>query len=238
MATLTTKDIDLQVADGTTMGAYLARPDGDGPYPGVLVFQEIFGVNPHIRTVTDRIASLGYVALAPDLFHRTAPGFQSGYDDFSVGRKHAMAMTPAGVHADVKSAYDWLMSDPVCDGDHIAAIGFCMGGRIAFAANRFLPIQAAVSFYGGGIAQTQLDGVDALQAPLLLFWGGQDAHITPADVQAVTDALRTAGKSFVSVEFGFADHGFFCDARDSYDASAARQAWALTQAFLAEHLQG
>jgi carboxymethylenebutenolidase len=238
MATLTTKDIDLQVSDGTTMGAYLARPSGSGPYPGVLVFQEIFGVNHHIRSVTDRIAALGYVALAPDLFHRTAPGFQIGYDDFAPGQLHAQAMTPAGVHADVKSAYDWLMSDPVCDGDHIATIGFCMGGRISFATNRTLPIQAAISFYGGGIAQSQLERVDQVQAPVLLFWGGQDKHIPPADVQAVANALRDAGKPFVNVEFGYADHGFFCDERGSYNAKAAKQAWALTEAFLAEHLGG
>jgi carboxymethylenebutenolidase len=236
MTSLITKDITLQVADGTTMGAYLARPDGAGPYPGVLVFQEIFGVNAHIRNVTDRIAGLGYAAMAPDLFHRTAPGFQSGYTDTAPGMQHAGELTPDGVLADMKAAYNWLMSDPICDGDRIASLGFCMGGRIAFASSRLLPIQAAVCFYGGGIAQTQLEHVDQVKAPLLLFWAGADAHISPADTQAVGDALRGAGKDFVAVEFGLADHGFFCDARPSYDAAAAKQAWALTAAFLAEHL--
>jgi carboxymethylenebutenolidase len=238
MAALVTKDVHIQVSDGTTMGAYLARPEGEGPFPGVLVFQEIFGVNAHIRSITERIAALGYVALAPELFHRSAPGFQIGYDDFGPGLEQAKALTFHGVQADAKSAYDWLMSDPVCDGDHIASLGFCMGGRIAFMSNSLLPVQATVSFYGGGIAQTQLDHVERVQAPMLLFWAGQDEHIPPTDVQAVTDALRQAGKEFVNVAFSHADHGFFCDARDSYEPKAAAQAWALTQAFLASHLRG
>jgi carboxymethylenebutenolidase len=238
MAELVTKNVEIQVPDGTTMGGFLARPDGEGPWPGVLVIQEIFGVNAHIRHVTERIAALGYVTLAPEVFHRTAPGFQSGYADPGPGRQHAQAMTPQGIQADLKAAYDWLMSDPLCDGDNIACIGFCMGGRIAFASNIMLPIQASVSFYGGGIAQNLLDRVDQVRAPMLLFWAGKDQHIPPADVLAVTESLRKADKDFVSVEFAKADHGFFCDARGSYEPKAASQAWALTQAFLASHLKG
>ncbi|MBC7544361.1 MAG: dienelactone hydrolase family protein [Candidatus Sericytochromatia bacterium] len=233
---LVTKDVTLQVSDGTSMGAYLARPEGAGPFPGVLVFQEIWGVNPHIRSVADRLAERGYIALAPELFHRTAPGFQAPYTDPDPGYNHMQQMTGAGITADLKAAYDWLMVDPICDGDRIGTLGFCLGGRVALMANLLLPIQASVSFYGGGIAQTLIGQLATLHAPALFFWAGNDAHIPPTDVQAVLDALRQADKDYVSTEFAKVGHGFFCDERASYDAAAASQAWALAQAFFSSHL--
>lgn len=232
MAAITTRAHTLQIGDGTAMAAYEARPAGEGPYPAIIVLQEIFGVNAHIRSIADRFAEAGYVALAPDLFHRTAPGFQSGYDDFAPGRSQAEQMTLDGVATDLKATYPWLEADPLVDPERIASVGFCMGGRVAFFAATVLPLQAAICFYGGGIAQTQLERVELVKAPLLLFWAGRDQHILPDDQYAVQNALRAAGKPYVSVEFAAADHGFFCDARSSYDPPAARQAWAMVQAFL------
>ncbi len=114
----------------------------------------------------------------------------------------------------------------------VSCVGFCMGGRAAFVAASLLPLRAAVSFYGAGIAPGLLERAPQVRAPLLFFWGGRDAHIPPEHVSETARALRAAGKSFVSVEFSRADHGFFCDARPSYDAGAARQAWAHTIEFL------
>jgi len=139
--------------------------------------------------------------------------------------------------ADVGSAYEWLRADTGTQGQPIACIGFCMGGRVTFLTNAVLPVKAAISFYGGGIAPNPfgpglLSRAGDLHAPQMFFWGGLDKHIGPEQTHAVTESLRAAGKPFVNVEFSDADHGFFCDARSSYNPSAARQAWALTLTFL------
>jgi carboxymethylenebutenolidase len=230
-----TQYVDLSVSDGTSMRAYVAAPEGNAS-AGLLVFQEAFGVNAHIRDVTERFGREGYLAIAPELFHRTGPGFEGRYDDFPTVRQHMQALRVPAMEADFRAAYDWLRANGASAS--VAAIGFCMGGRSAFLASTILPLQCAVSFYGGGIAPNAfypsglLDRVKDVRAPLLLFWGGQDKHIGPDQMRAVTEALRAEGKDFASVEFSQADHGFFCDARASYHAKFAAQAWPLTLAFL------
>jgi len=230
--------VELSVADGTRMTAYTARPaearpNNAGPRPGLLLFQEAFGVNRHIRSVADRFAADGYVVIAPELFHRTAPpGFEVGYTDFDAVRPHLQAMTPETMEMDIHSSYDWLRSNANADSSRISSVGFCMGGRASFLANSVIALRAAVSFYGGGIAPALLDRAPRQQAPLLLIWGSLDKHITPEIRKAVTDALSAAQKSYVNVEFSAADHGFFCDERAAYEPRSARQAWALTLEFL------
>jgi carboxymethylenebutenolidase len=117
-----------------------------------------------------------------------------------------------------------------------------MGGRCATLASIALPLACGISYYGGGIAGSPffpslLDRVKDAQAPMLFFWGGQDHHIPVEQIQAVKQAFTDAGKSFVNVEFSFADHGFFCDARASYSPEAAAEAWPLTLAFLGQHTE-
>lgn len=215
------------------MAAYVARPASDGPHPGLIVFQEAYGVNSHIRSVCERLAVQGYVALAPELFHRTAPpGFEAGYGDFPSVAPHYQALTNEAMDADALAAYEWLRSNSQVKADAISSIGFCLGGRVSFLANSVLPLHAAVSFYGGGIATSALDRAPRMHGPLLMFWGGLDKHITREHRRAVADALAAQEKDFVSVEFSKADHGFFCDERPSYEPNAARQAWALTLEFL------
>jgi carboxymethylenebutenolidase len=231
----------LQVADGTAMRAYVAQPQGGRPRAGLLVFQEAFGVNAHIRDFTERLARQGYHTLAPELFHRTAPGFEGAYTNFEAVMPHIRALSEQGLEADARAAYSWLRENQGAFETPIACIGFCMGGRVSFLTNSVLPVKAAISFYGGGIAPNPmgpglLSRAGDLHAPQLLFWGGLDKHIGPEQTQAVAEALRKAGKPFVNVEFSDADHGFFCDARASYNSAAARQAWALTHSFLNCHL--
>jgi carboxymethylenebutenolidase len=238
MAKIATEKITLQVADGTSMAAYAARPAEGGKFPGMLVFQEAFGVNAHIRDVTERFAREGYVAIAPELFHRTAPGFEGRYDDFPSAMKHLQALTEAGQSADIRAAYDWLRGQAQVSPERIASIGFCMGGRTSFLACATVPLQASISFYGGGIAQGLLPRAGDLRAPILLFWGGLDHHITVEHTRAVEDALTKAQKPYVNVNFSDADHGFFCDVRPSYNARAASLAWNLSLQFLGVHLQG
>lgn len=225
--------VEVVVSDGTRMNAYVARPQEAGTHPGMLLFQEAFGVNHHIRSVADRLAAEGYVVIAPELFHRTAPsGFEGSYTDFSAVMPHMQAVTPENIEKDVRSAYEWLHSNAQVQSDNIACIGFCMGGRASFIANSVVPLRAAVSFYGGGIAPALLDRASKLHAPMLLVWGGQDKHIPPEQRRAVTEALTAAQKLYVNAEFSRADHGFFCDERASYEPHSARQAWALTLEFL------
>jgi carboxymethylenebutenolidase len=231
--------VTLNVSDGTTMRAWTARPAAGVAHPGILIFQEAFGVNAHVRDITARFAGEGYLAIAPELFHRTGPGFEGRYDDFPSTMTHMRALTDAGMEADQRAAYDWLRENGAAD-SRVSAVGYCMGGRAAFLAAVTLPLACAISFYGGGIAPNAnspglLGRVSELQAPMLFFWGGRDKHIAADQIRAVTDALRTAGKSFVNVEISDADHGFFCDARSAYNPVAAAQAWPLTLAFLKTH---
>ncbi len=235
-----TETVTLSVSDGTTMPAYVARPTSDGPHPGILVFQEAFGVNAHIKDVTERFAREGYTAIAPALFHRTDPHFEGSYTDFGPAMPHMQALTDDGQTADIHAAYQWLTESGGASA--VASTGYCMGGRTSFLADTLLPLKASVSYYGGGISPSGffpdlLGKAGDLHAPILLFWGGKDDHIGSDAVRAVEDALKTAGKPYEQVVFSEADHGFFCDVRASYNPEAARQAWVLTLEFLATHVQ-
>ncbi len=232
-AGIAAKNVQLKVADNTTMQAYVARPASGGPHPGLMVFQEAFGVNSHIRNVTERFAAQGYVAVAPELFHRTAPpGFEGDYNDFPSVMPHYQAVTNEAAEADIRATYEWLRSNSQVKADEISSVGFCMGGRVSFLANSAVPVRKAVSFYGGGIAPALLDRASRLHAPMLLIWGGLDKHITAQHRDAVTQALDVQRKIYVNVVFSNADHAFFCDDRPAYQPIAARQAWALTLEFL------
>lgn len=232
-AGIVAEKVQIAVADSPPMQAYVARPENRGPSPAVIVFQEAFGVNAHIRDVTERFAEQGYVAIAPELFHRTAPaGFEIGYGDFPGVRPHMQAVTPEAAEADIRATHEWLRSSAQVRHDRISCVGFCMGGRVSFIADSIVPLHAAVSFYGGGIAPDLLDRAGSLYGPILLIWGGLDKHITPDRRRSVVDAVAAQHKPYVNAEFSQADHGFFCDQRSAYDPDSARQAWALTLEFL------
>jgi carboxymethylenebutenolidase len=228
--------VQLSVSDGTTMRAWTARPKEEGSHPGLLVFQEAFGVNGHIRDIAGRFAREGFITVAPELFHRTGAAFEGRYDDFPSTMPHMKALNDASMAADQRAAYDWLRG-AIGTSMPVSAIGYCMGGRAAFLTAITLPLAAAISYYGGGIAPNAtnpglLGRASGIQAPLLFFWGGRDKHILSEHIRAVIDALRAAGINFVNVEISNADHGFFCDARASYSPAAALLAWPLTLAFL------
>jgi carboxymethylenebutenolidase len=230
---IATEKVQLKVAGSSPMQAYVARPESNGPNPGLIVFQEAFGVNAHIRDVTERFAEQGYVAIVPELFHRTAPaGFEASYSDFPAIRPHMQAVTAEAAEADIRATYDWLHSNSQVKRDNISCVGFCMGGRVSFIADSIVPLHTAVSFYGGGIAPDLLDRAAFLHAPILLVWGGLDKHITPELRRSVVDAVAAQHKPYVNAEFSQADHGFFCDQRSAYEPKSARQAWALTLEFL------
>ena len=231
MSNITSQHVEIKVDDGTTMLAWLAQPASEKPKRGIMVFPEIFGVNSHIRDVTNRFAALGFSALSPELFHRTAPPkWECAYTDFPTAMGHMQQVKEASLESDVKATYNWLKSNTQA-GDNIACVGYCMGGRTSFLADSAVPLKAAISYYGGNMPSL-LHRVDKLSAPLLLFWGELDTHIPAENRNQVTKAMREAKKEYIDIVFSTADHGFFCDARKSYQENAARLSWDIVQSFL------
>ncbi|HEY6328305.1 MAG TPA: dienelactone hydrolase family protein [Blastocatellia bacterium] len=239
MSLIQNEMVNMNVKEGdTTMAGFVARPPADHQRrPGLMVFQEAFGVNAHIRDVTARFAAQGYVAIAPELFHRTAPGFQGSYDDIDAAMTQLRTLMIEGIQADVRAAYNWLVNDQGTDPDRIACVGFCMGGRVSFIADATVPLRAAISYYGGGIAPGLINHSENLHGPILFYWGGLDKHIPATQHRAVIDVLTAVGKDFINVEFSKADHGFFCDERSTYNQKAAEQSWALSLEFLRANLK-
>jgi carboxymethylenebutenolidase len=238
MVEVVTQKVSLSVTDGSSMDAFVAQPSGNEQRPGLMLFQEAFGVNFHIRDVAERFAREGLTVIAPELFHRTAPPrIEIPYDKFSEAQPHMKALTPDALKLDIRAAYDWLRAQRNVFHDRIACVGFCMGGRVSFLAGASVPIQGAVSFYGGGISPALLGEVPNLKTTMLFFWGGLDKHIGPDQIRPLTEACHRDGKPFVNVEISNADHGFFNEARPaSYNAAAAELGWKLTLSFLDLHI--
>ena len=213
----------LTASDGHQLDAYEVHPDGAAA--SIVIVQEIFGVNAHIRSVVDRYAEFGYRAIAPALFDRGETGVELGYDD--EGRKR-------GIELAMQIAFDPAMLDVAAAVDHVAdtgpvaVIGYCFGGSIAWISACELPIAAAVGYYGG-----QVFGMIDRQpkVPTMLHFGELDHGIPLDQVQAIAAAHPDVP---VHVYPG-AEHGFSCDARESYDARSAAIALGRTLDFLADN---
>ncbi|MGI4021851.1 MAG: dienelactone hydrolase family protein [Janthinobacterium lividum] len=231
--------VQLQVSDGTTMQAYTSIPtQGKSPFPGLILFQEAFGVNHHIRKLADRFADEGYLVIAPELFHRSGPaGLEIDYTNFPSAMPHMQAVTVDGLEADIHAAWNWLQNNSQVESGKIVATGYCMGGRVSFLANTLLPFKAVASYYGGGIAPDLIKRATSINAPHLFFWAGKDQHIPKEQIETIKTELTNAGKNFINVEMSAADHGFFCDERTSFNADAATLAWGLTLEFFINKLK-
>ncbi|BAZ30039.1 dienelactone hydrolase [Cylindrospermum sp. NIES-4074] len=221
-------------SDNLQIAAYLAQPNNPGTYPGVIVLQEIFGVNVHIREVTERIAKLGYVAIAPALFQRQAPDFETGYtpQDIETGRSYAVQTKASELLSDIQAAIDYLKSLPQVKKDSFGCIGFCFGGHVAYLAATLPDIKAAASFYGAGIATRTPGGGDPtitrtkeIQGTLYAFFGTLDASIPLEQVDEIEAELEKYNIPHRVFRYDGADHGFFCDLRASYNLKAAIDAW-------------
>jgi len=233
-----TEDIQITTSNGETMGGYLALPEGDGPHPAVLVFMEIFGINDHIRDVTRRVAAEGYVALAPDYFHRTGPGIQLAYDDAGMARGMELlgALVANEMISDARDAIAFLRSRDDVVGAKIGAMGFCIGGHMTYLTACETDIAAAASYYGGGIAAPEGLGGGAstvsrtpgIQGRIDCYFGGQDAMIPSPQVDAIRSALDAAGTTHEVHVYADADHGFHCDQRATYHEASAKDAWRRT----------
>ena len=242
--------LEVAGAQGTAkMGGYLARPLPDEPrsFPAVLVFMEIFGVNPHIRSIVDRIAAEGYVALAPDYFHRTAPGIELKYDQEGMSRGMPLIgqLRADEVIADARAALAFLRARPDVSGDRIGAIGFCVGGHVAYLVATTGEVQATASFYGGGVATQGLGEAAPTLArtagiggKITCFFGGQDGYITPAQVEQIKDAFYQHGIRNEVFVYPDAGHGFFCDARTDFHRMSHDDAWRKVKKLFLDELHG
>jgi carboxymethylenebutenolidase len=220
-------DIKLTASDNFQLGAYRADPTGT-PKAAVVVIQEIFGVNHHIRSVCDRLANEGYVAIAPAIFDRIERNFQSGYspDEITVARKFVANPDWAAMLRDTQAAID-----AVKNVGPVGIVGFCLGGSIAYAAaTRLTGLSAAVGYYGGAIVGF---ADEAPIVPTQLHFGEKDASIPLSDVEIIR-----AKRSDVEIHiYPGAQHGFHCDERASYDKASADIAWPRSLAFFARHLK-
>jgi carboxymethylenebutenolidase len=237
-ATDPTEWITVETADGP-MRVYVARPDSAADR-AVVVLQEAFGVNDHIQDIARRFAGRGFLALAPDLFHRSGAG-TLGYDRHAEAMPLIGAIGPDAIVTDVRAVLDHLGASEGIAAGRTALAGFCFGGRAAFTAATALPgLAATVVFYGPGIAagpHAVLDRAGSIDAPILLHVGADDPTIPADQVKAIDAALRDARVDFDQHVYTGAGHAFACDARPHmYRAEAAEAAWARTHAFLDRHL--
>lgn len=224
--------VDLTSSDGVKVPAWVATPDG-APKGAVVVLQEIFGVNSHIRAVADRFAARGFLAVAPATFHRVQSGVELGYtaEDMQAGMglKAAVEALPApGVMPDIQAAIDYAAAQ---SGGKVGIVGFCWGGLLTWrSASTLTGLSAAVPYYGGGVT-TPDEAARTPQVPVLAHFGERDHWIPVDSVQAFARAHPG-----VEVHIYAADHGFNCDQRGSYDEAAAMVARDRTLAFFDRHL--
>jgi carboxymethylenebutenolidase len=224
--------IELQSADGTLVPAYEARPAGT-PKGAVVVIQEIFGVNSHIRAVADGYAAEGYLAVAPAAFHRVKPGVSLGYTDADMGEgfgyKTAVEALPApGVMQDIQAAIHHAAK---ASGGKVGVVGYCWGGLLTWrAACTLSGLSAAAPYYGGGVT-TDAEIARQPQVPVLAHFAEQDNWIPMDTVEAFKKAHPE-----VAVHTYAAHHGFNCDQRGSWHAPSAQLARERTLAFFGQHL--
>ncbi len=220
------EDVTITGSRGT-FGAYFAAPT-EGVVPGVLVVQEIFGVNPHIRSVADRLAEAGYAALAPDFFWPAKPGVQLGYegDDFQEAISLMGQVDLDDAVDDAKAALAYLGARSETQGQRQGVTGFCWGGLMTYLISARLSPDCAASYYGGRIANF-LDEASNINCPILFHLGDQDQSIPMDQVEQIQSAVANLPSAEVYVYEG-ANHGFHCDARGSYNAASAQQAWSRT----------
>ena len=223
---------------GKNYGAHIVAPDGP-PAPGIVVLQEIFGVNEYIRSVCARMAKMGYAALAPDMFWRLEPGFnvEPSEGDEGMGRAFAKMGEYDASHTteDLQASIDHLKSSPQCDG-RVAVMGFCFGGTLAFQAAGVLSPDCVISYYGSGVAAMLDELADNISCPTLIHFGGEDPYLPSADSDAVAAQFADVDHVDVLVQAG-AGHAFDNDLNPAFsNPAAAAAAWTATSAFLAEHL--
>jgi carboxymethylenebutenolidase len=228
------------------VSGYYVTPVGRGPFPSVIVIMEAFGLNDYIKGVCDRLAQSGYAALAPDFYQ----GATFKYNDLQGAIGKLKSMKDDVVMAQMGKGVEFLYKQREVIPNGVGVMGFCMGGRFTFLANAVHAkhVKAGVAYYGGGISTPDgkpdqlgrpdlLNQVNAIQAPIMLMYGSEDAMIAADEHQRIAAALSKAKKSYSINVFTKAGHGFDSDRRESYYAPAAEEAWDLTVRYFDRHLK-
>jgi len=227
--------IDIKAQDGGNFKAYLSMPHqvkSGAKAPGIVLIQEIFGVNSHIRAVADQYASDGYMVLAPDIFWRMQPMVDIGYgpEDFQKGFAYMQKMDFAAAVKDLAATVSTLRGLPQCTGK-VASLGFCMGGMLSYLCAASAGVDAAVCYYGGGI-DAKLEEAGNIKCPILFHFAGSDSYIPASAVEAVKKTFGGREHARIDVYPGV-DHGFNCWDRPAYNQQSSALARGRSLAFLA-----
>ena len=215
--------------------AYLAKPKKEGVYPAVIVIQEIFGVNEHIRDITDRFAQEGYVAIAPAIYQRLVPQFEVGYsdEDVKLGRKYKVKTKANELISDIQATIDYLYSLPEVKKEGVGTIGFCFGGHVVYLASTLNDVAATASFYGAQIVtwcpgeeEATITRTKDIKGTLYAFFGTEDPLIPNEQTKIIERELQKHHVPHQIFRYEGATHGFMCDRRPSYHELAAKDAWA------------
>jgi carboxymethylenebutenolidase len=226
------------------LSGYYVAPAGTGKFPAVIVLMEAFGLNKWCRSICDRLAQSGFIAIAPDFYR----GVTYAYTDVPGAIAKLKSLNDDAIMGDVGKSLDFLSKQSAVDPNAIGVIGFCMGGRYAFLANAVhaTRIKAAISYYGGGIdalpnnplgQKSLLARVDTMRSPIMLMYGSEDQLIAADEHGRVAAALSKAKKRYILNLFPKAGHGFLSDRRDSYAPEAAAEAWVMTTGFFKQNLK-
>jgi carboxymethylenebutenolidase len=226
--------------------AYLAEPIAAGVYSAIIVIQEIFGVNSHIRDVTERLAKEGYVAIAPAIYQRQAPGFEAGYtpEEVKIGRQYKEQTKVDELRSDIRATISFLKTRSNVSANGVGTIGFCFGGHVVYLTASLPDIKATASFYGAGIPTWSPGGTvptlahtAEIQGTLYAFFGMDDASIPPEHIDQIEAALKEHQIPHRIFRYEGAEHGFFCDQRSSYNVQAAADAWEQVKTLFKETLK-
>lgn len=217
-----------------SIDAYLAMPDQPGKFPGVIVIQEIFGVNDHIRDITQRLAKEGYVAIAPAIYQRQAPGFETGYTDkdLEIGRKYKNQTKAEELISDIQATIQYLHNLPQVKSGKVGTVGFCFGGHVAYLVATLEEINATASFYGAGIVNSCPGGGEPtiartkdIAGTIYGFFGTEDPLIPNEQADEIEAELKKHHIPHQIFRYEGATHGFMCDRRGSYNPQAAQAGW-------------
>jgi carboxymethylenebutenolidase len=209
---------------------HLTKPEGVGPWPGLIVIQEWSGLNDHIKSVTDRFASIGHLAFAPDLYHGelALPG------ESEKAKALVQKYGPTAI-ADLQTVFDALKTHPDCSGK-VGSVGFCFGGRMSLALGICRPLDALCTFYGGGMQQL-FDQLGSLKTPVLGLYGDKDQSVPVGTIEEFDKLLDKIGVEHEVIVYPNSGHAFFRDNDpNSYKPEAARDAWERVTKFLAKNL--
>lgn len=234
------RTVTLTAADGP-MPAYECQPTGRKPAPAIIVIMEAFGLNSHIKDVTERVAREGYVAIAPDLYYRFGSPIVP-YQDIQKAIGYLQQFQDEKIMGDVGATIAHLKGQSFVRADRIGIMGFCMGGKFTFlaAARHADDLRAAVSFYGGGIVSdapsAPINSAGQIKHPILCFFGDKDPLIPLEQANRVEATLKGPGKPHDVKIYEGATHGFFCNDRPSYHPEAAHDAWEKTTTWFSRYL--